>query len=282
MNPEVPVLFDCAGDELVGILHPAHAPVSDVGVLIVVGGPQYRVGSHRQFVLLARDLAAHGVSVLRFDYRGMGDSEGSPRDFEDIEQDIDAAIAVFRAQAAGVTRIVTCGLCDAASANAFYAAGHTGVAGQIALNPWARTAQGEAQAFIKHYYLKRLRSGAFWRKLLGLRLNPLLALQDLLRKLGRSRAADVPSAHGRAPLPDRLRAAQLAFTGPTLVILSGQDLTAREYEERVAESADWSAWLRSDRVAMRRLDAADHTFSRAEWRDQVAHWTIDWLRQLPR
>ena len=51
------------------------------GVLIVTGGPQYRAGSHRQFVLLARFLAARGMAVLRFDYRGMGDSEGAPRDY---------------------------------------------------------------------------------------------------------------------------------------------------------------------------------------------------------
>ena len=41
------------------------------GVLIVVGGPQYRVGSHRQFTLLARHLASLRIPVLRFDCRGM-------------------------------------------------------------------------------------------------------------------------------------------------------------------------------------------------------------------
>ncbi|KAB8057318.1 hydrolase 1, exosortase A system-associated, partial [Janthinobacterium violaceinigrum] len=58
---------------LVGILSLPAAP-GPRGVLIVTGGPQYRVGSHRQFVLLARALAAQGVPVLRFDLRGMGDS----------------------------------------------------------------------------------------------------------------------------------------------------------------------------------------------------------------
>jgi len=52
------------------------------GVLIVVGGPQYRVGSHRQFLLLSRRLAAEGHPVMRFDYRGMGDASGAMRGFE--------------------------------------------------------------------------------------------------------------------------------------------------------------------------------------------------------
>jgi len=54
----------------------ADAAAADTGVLIVVGGPQYRVGSHRQFVMLARFLADHGVPCMRFDYRGMGDVSG--------------------------------------------------------------------------------------------------------------------------------------------------------------------------------------------------------------
>jgi alpha/beta superfamily hydrolase len=49
-------------------------------VLVIVGGPQYRAGSHRQFTLLARSLAEQGFAVLRFDYRGMGDSTGAMRD----------------------------------------------------------------------------------------------------------------------------------------------------------------------------------------------------------
>ena len=86
--------FRCQDDWLYGILSQPAAPCKR-GVLIVVGGPQYRVGSHRQFTLLTRYLARHGIAALRFDYRGMGDSEGEARDFEVIEDDIAAAIDAF-------------------------------------------------------------------------------------------------------------------------------------------------------------------------------------------
>ena len=65
--------FECGDDTCIGIVA-SNADVAsraDIGVVIVVGGPQYRVGSHRQFVTLARALAASGVPALRFDYRGM-------------------------------------------------------------------------------------------------------------------------------------------------------------------------------------------------------------------
>ena len=68
---EETTVFACAGDTLMGILAKPETP-ADTGVIVIVGGPQYRVGSHRQFVLLSRALAAAGYAVLRFDYRGMG------------------------------------------------------------------------------------------------------------------------------------------------------------------------------------------------------------------
>ena len=67
---EEALVFGCGGEALVGVLARPDAPAAR-GVLIVVGGPQYRAGSHRQFTHLARELARNGIASLRFDYRGM-------------------------------------------------------------------------------------------------------------------------------------------------------------------------------------------------------------------
>ena len=85
MNPhEEPLVFECAGEALVGILS-LPATYVRTAVVIVVGGPQYRAGSHRQFVSLARCLAAGGIAALRFDHRGIGDSAGRQRPFDSID-----------------------------------------------------------------------------------------------------------------------------------------------------------------------------------------------------
>src|ERR1700760_457890 len=120
MSTERVLTFDCQGDALVGVLSEPSAP-RETGVVIVVGGPQYRAGSHRQFVLLARAIARQGFAVLRFDVRGMGDSAGSPRDFENIGEDVDAAIAALMQQVPAVRQVALWGLCDGASAALLHA-----------------------------------------------------------------------------------------------------------------------------------------------------------------
>lgn len=273
---ETALRFACAGEHLYGIVSAPQAPCTH-GVLIVVGGPQYRAGSHRQFTLLARALAAQGVAAMRFDYRGMGDSEGATRRFDDSSDDIRAAIDAFMQAQPGLEKVVLWGLCDAASAISLYAGSDARVAGLVLLNPWVRTEQGLARATLRHYYRARLRDPAFWRGLLTGSLKLGTAIRSWLALLRTARTS-APSAAGPQALPDRMHAALSRHGGPILVILSGADLTAREFGDLATHEPKWRALLEAPWVTRRALDEADHTFSRATWRDQVASWTLDWVR----
>jgi uncharacterized protein len=116
---ETVLTFQCGAVSLVGIIAAPEA-ASRTGVLVVVGGPQYRVGSHRQFVLLSRALAEAGYAVMCFDYSGMGDSGGEICGFEHVTEDIAAAIRTFREACPQFDQLVLWGLCDAASASLLY------------------------------------------------------------------------------------------------------------------------------------------------------------------
>jgi hypothetical protein len=89
---EIPIVFESNAIPLVGMLHQAQGN-PELGVLVMVaGGPQYRIGGHRQLLLWARKFAAQGFPVFRFDFRGMGDSYGEYVGYENAEDDIRAAI----------------------------------------------------------------------------------------------------------------------------------------------------------------------------------------------
>jgi uncharacterized protein len=276
---EYPLIFNCENETLLGILHEAD---SELGVLIVVGGPQYRVGSHRQFVLLARQLAQHGISTLRFDVRGMGDASGAVRDFSDIGAYIGAAIQHWLQRSPHLKRLVVWGLCDAASAICEYACQDPRISGIVLLNPWVYTEQSNAKTYLKHYYWQRLLNGDFWRKLLALKFDARQSCRDfkaLLQK-SRNRTSQSASTVSALSLPQRMARGLRQFDRPICVILSGRDLVADEFRELIASDPRWRQLMLRSNLTQYQLNDADHTFSKAEWRNQVADWTMQWINTL--
>jgi exosortase A-associated hydrolase 1 len=282
MHEERALSFACEGEQLVGIVSLPSGTAAPLtrGVLIVVGGPQYRAGSHRQFTLLARRLAAEGIAAMRFDYRGMGDSEGALRDFESVDTDLRCALDAFFAAVPSLREVALCGLCDGASASVFYAADDARVRGLVLLNPWVRTEEGAARATLQHYYGARLVSGDFWRKLLSGRFKPGAALASALKLLRQARGngSNGPAQQPAASLPERMYQRLNAFRGRVLVVLSGADLTAQEFAGLAQSSAPWRTLLAEGRVTRHELPGADHTFSQRAWQDEAAARVCDWMR----
>jgi len=291
---EQALLIPCQDEHMLAILsHAAQTPgpALKIGVLIIVGGPQYRAGSHRQFTLLARSLARQGVASLRMDYRGMGDSEGELRDFESVSEDIAVAIDAFVEQAQ-LDQVLLWGLCDAASAALLYCHDRRDprVRGLILLNPWARSGTSLAKTQLKHYYLDRLSQPEFWKKLLGGGVGR-QALQDLLANaataLGRPRAASAPagaatksSAKDRRLYQQRMASAWREFGGPILLIISGMDLTAKEFLDHANSDPDWRGLLSQSKVQRVNLPEADHTFSKQAASLAVQEHTLALVRHL--
>jgi uncharacterized protein len=288
-----PFLIDCEGAQLLAILHQPAQPARTLGVLVIVGGPQYRVGSHRQFVLLARAVAAAGYPVLRFDYRGMGDSEGELRGFEHVEADVRCAIDALLERAPHVRQVVLWGLCDGASAASFYAGRDPRVRGLVLLNPWVRGTQTLARSLLFNYYRQRLFDPQAWRELLQQRAKLGAALGSLARTAVSAtrgsgqgtavvgNAVAVPGSAAGQPLLPRVAAGLESFRGAILLVIAGADLTGGEFVQGIARHRGLRRRLAKPNVTRQTLQAADHTFSTAAWRDQVARWTCEWLDGLP-
>jgi exosortase A-associated hydrolase 1 len=279
---ELALKFACRDDALYGIASVPERPARR-GILVIVGGPQYRVGSHRQFTLLARSLAEQGFAVLRFDYRGMGDSGGDMRDFEQVDDDLHAAIDSFFAAVPTLEEVVLWGLCDGASAALFYANQDPRVSGLVLLNPWARSEKGLAKATLKHYYRTRLLDRVMWKKILLLRFDYGAAARSFCGQLAtvssikRSKQADGGKIQACPSFHSRMHTGLARFQGQVLLVISGADLTAKEFLDMADGASEWRTLLDAPRVTRQTLTPADHTFSRRQWRDQVASWTGAWL-----
>jgi exosortase A-associated hydrolase 1 len=280
------IAFRCEDARLVGIVTIPPAP-SPRGVVVIVGGPQYRAGSHRQFTYLCRGLAEAGIASLRFDYRGMGDSEGDSRSFEAVDADIRAAVDALLAEIPAVREIALWGLCDAASAALFYAHTDARVTRLVLANPWVRTGDSLAVARVEHYYRSRIVDPALWRNLFTGKVNVGRASREFLRTLAKaamaraavssSRAVTRGDSRRAATLPDRMASSLERFRGRVLIIRSGKDLTAQEFTGVAERSMLWRKLLAADRVSCRDLPPADHTFSTRAWRDAVTRWTSEWI-----
>jgi exosortase A-associated hydrolase 1 len=240
--------FDCEGASLGASLDPA---AGETGLLLVTGGTQTRIGSHRMYERLAASLAQAGWPCFRYDRRGVGDSEGADPDFRDSGPDLAAAAAAFRREQPQLKRLIGFGLCDGASTLALHG-GPAGLDGYILANPWFVEAEaGEpAAAAIKSRYKDQLLSLEGWKRLLSGSISYRKVLKGLAKIVSSrpsSLAGEIAAALGKARVPAHL-------------ILASGDGTA------IAAHAEWSSPafknLREANPAPIRIDSDSHTFSR--------------------
>jgi exosortase A-associated hydrolase 1 len=220
--------FACAGAELVASLDDA---TGSTALLLVTGGSQSRIGSHRMYERLAKSLAILGYACLRYDRRGVGDSAGEDPGFRGSGPDLAAAGAALRRESQSVERVIGFGLCDGATALALFGAA-AGLDGLILVNPWLVEAEaGEPPpAAIRQHYRRRLLSAEGWKKI----LTGAVDYRKLLKGLRRAAAADTASPLARdaasALAAGRLRAWAILADGDATAVAAQQELKAPAFK----------------------------------------------------
>ncbi len=206
--------FDCDGGRLGATLDDGPG---DTGVLMVTGGSQTRIGSHRMYERLAQRLAAADYPAFRFDRRGVGDSEGEDPGYRGSARDLAAAAAAFRGEVGRLRTLIGFGLCDGATALALFG-DEAGVNGLVLVNPWLVEAEAgaPAPAAIRSHYRRRLTSREGWKKL----LSGSISWRKLLAGLKESASGDA------SPLAQDVAAALRRSRLPVELILARDDATA--------------------------------------------------------
>ncbi|KQM19342.1 hydrolase 1, exosortase A system-associated [Novosphingobium sp. Leaf2] len=248
------ITFACAGDTLVGTLDAAPARTA---LLLVSGGNEVRAGAWNGQALFAARIAARGYPVLRFDRRGVGDSEGANRGFEDAGEDIAAACAALRQACPQVTHVVGMGNCDAASA--LMLAHGAGLDGLVLSNPWTIEEDSEdaPAEVVRDHYRRRLADPAAIRRLLTGKVSPLKLARSLLSMLRPSPAA--PDG-----LAARLAAGIAGFSGPVRFLVAGRDRTGLAFLSR---------WDKDD-ARIHRFADATHSYVEPHAQDWLVEQTL--------
>jgi exosortase A-associated hydrolase 1 len=255
--------FECEGRLLGATLDEA---LTETAILMVTGGSQVRVGSHRMYEKLAKSLAMAGISNLRFDRRGVGDSEGEDPGFRQSGPDIAAAAATLRREAPHARRLFGLGLCDGATALALHGAA-AGLDGLILVNPWLAEAEAgsPAPAAVRRHYRDRLLSAEGWRKL----LSGAIDVRKLVGGLRRSAATAPSELAGDAA--EALRGRRV----PTALILASEDAAAIAAAHEI-KSRDFKGLI----DFVQRIPSDSHTFARPGDAGALFGATLALLRRL--
>jgi len=265
---ERPLYFG-PGNNLLGIVTMPTEPVPRTpAVLLLNAGLLHRVGPNRLNVELARSLAEVGVTSLRFDMAGVGDSElqvGGMLDIERSRQDvIDAMDGLSSSH--GARRFVVVGLCTGAY-NAFRAAlVDERVVGCVLLDGYSYPT---ARSKIRHYRTRVFQA----RRWIGF----------LRRKLGVEATADDQSGDliifeneyvSRERFEGEL-GALLARDVQMLMIYTEMGPLAFNYPEQIHDAFPDLALDRG--VDVRYYRGADHTFTLPGNRRRAIRDTVDWV-----
>jgi exosortase A-associated hydrolase 1 len=283
---ELPVVFECDGVQLIGVIHIPERPVAAGLITVAAGGIQYRAGCGRQLLSLARNLASQGIPVMRFDHRGMGDSVGDLLGFEEMEIDLQCAIDIFQKNIPELKHIVLYGGCEAASGIMISAWNLIGVKSVILANPWVNDSM--SAAITSTHYIQRLRGAQFWKKLFSFQYSiseyaPIF-FRYLKKKLwtltAPSKKPSVVGQNVKVPFQERMLSGFKKFDGSVLFLKSGLSLISEEFDQLVDGSSAWSQACKRTTVSRVELPAADQTFSTAAARSEMSAAVKEWIAKM--
>lgn len=277
MNESVAILGHDEG--VCGILSEPEPGVPKLDAPVVVflnAGLTHRVGPRRIHVQIARRLGALGVTSLRFDLPGIGDSQRRSDDLparEGAQRDIAAAMDHLT-EVTGVDRFVLFGICSGADYAFRVGLADPRVVGLILVNGYTYRTRGN---YIRHY-LRRLINPGRWSNLLSVR-------HPLWRRLGGAerprRLVPAGLRLGFYELPERedadadLRA--MLDRGVQVAVVHGKEM---KFNHAGQFYRSFPSARNHPGIVLDYVDYADHTFTLVAAQDRLVEFVSGWIERV--
>jgi hypothetical protein len=279
----------------------------DVAIILLSPGVKNRIAPHRMYNKMAATYAALGFWVFRFDFYGLGDSEGEVREplladlYGSIQvgrycDDTRAAMAWMR-RTHGFKRFILGGLCGGAITGVLAGADDPAVVGILGLgipvildgssvDKVRHMTTGQLER-IRQRYVRKLLDPSAWLRLLTLKTD--------FRQLRRAFAAKTPkiSAPAAGTVPSAKPPAEsnanpkfpptfLKIIGsgrPAILVFSGSDRLYAEFQEKFLAYHRDAVERHARHLEVAVVERANHIFSFTEWQQEMLRLTRSWLQQ---
>jgi alpha/beta superfamily hydrolase len=302
-----------AGQILFGTLHrPDSTEESRPVVVLLSPGVKMRVGPGRLYVPLTDMLCAEGFTVLRFDFFGLGDSEGElsekllPDVYNHIEvgRYVDDTLCAMRwlRDTHGAQRFVLGGLCGGAITALLAADKDAGVEGLLSLGMTVTLASnaalpGNYMTSVqlekrRKEYSRKLLSPKAWLRLLTFRSDYSVIWHSTLRMFVKKPRAKAQSAAADPTAPATIEQrgnanpmfppAYFRFLergGKAFMLFSGKDRLQSEYEEKFAEPFAQRLAPFETQIHKHIVADANHVLTLHEWQREMVDASRTWARK---
>ena len=294
------------GLRLFGILHlPDQLPVSKVAVILLSPGVKMRVGPEGLYRRMTDLFLETGMPVLRFDFYGLGDSEGELQEtfLKDVYNHIEVGRFVddtldsmdWMQRECGTKRFILSGLCGGAITGLLAGSRDSRVSGLLALgvtavlanrsaDPSLYMSRGQLQHMRKGY-LKKLLEPASWVRLLTLRTDYRALWRAVVKPLYDTRSKQTSEKQVQAdydnanPLFPPAFFKMIEAGKPMLYVFGGSDRLRWDFDEKfVARHRDRLASI-GDRFDVHVIEQANHVLSFEEWQNEMLDVSRRWLVQ---
>jgi len=247
-------------------------------VILLNSGLLHRVGPNRLYVKIARRLASAGITTLRFDLSGIGDSRrfGNLSPDESAIRDVKLAMD-FLSETRGIKSFILTGICSGAD-NVFQTACvDPRVAGIVMIDGFSFATTG----YIFNSYLKLLLKWRSWQRLISGKSDIFRFMKE---KLNSPASDDEDQLDPFWPAPDNKQVLAgfnaLAQQGVQLCFIYSSGGAAHfNYKKTYARIL--KPLVRGNNIQIKVFEGADHLFSPLHIQESLVDTVRNWVMQVP-